>query len=688
MRVVESKLGACRFVLCVMAFALTTACSGSEPVVDERPGRTGGAEPAEPPAPQRRFLLERVDDAAIAQVYADGFEALPLREKTLLWHLSQAALAGRDIFYDQVHRNGLDMRRVLEAILSRPQNIDAEALLEIRRYTKLFWLNNGPYHNLTARKFVLKLSPRTFADAVKTAVANGATVPTAEGESIDALLSRLQPMFFDPNVDPILTNRTPGAGQDILAASANNLYSGVSTADLAGFTEKYGLNSRLVKRNGRLIEEVYRIGGRYSKEISDIVRHLEAAIPFATPPMANALNALIRFYRTGETADRVKYDIAWVADNASPVDTINGFTEVYMDARGIKGSWEAVVFYVNQDKAKRIRALAGAAQWFEDHMPFNAQYRKPNVTGIVANAVDVVMEIGDAGPITPIGINLPNDENVREKQGSKSVSLSNVYEANDKATPEGLRNEFTWDAGESERAARFGFVANELHTELHEVVGHASGRQSPAFTGSPEAAIREHYSALEEARADLIALYFIGDPKLVELGVVPAAEHEPIARAQYDYYTRNALMQLRRARQGTQLVDAHLRNRQMIINWLIANTKAIERRQRDGRTFYVLVDARAFRDGVGRLLAEVQRIKSEGDGAAAARLFDSHGIHFDPAVRDEIVRRVDALNLPSYTGFVMPKLTPVTDGNGRITDVTISYPQDFTAQMMEFSGLR
>jgi dipeptidyl-peptidase-3 len=642
--------------------------------------------PAAAATVERTYLLETIDDAAVVQLYADGFESLPLREKTLIWHLYQAAIAGRDIYYDQRYRHSLAMRGILEAVITRPAGVNPDALAAIRRYTKLFWINNGPYNNLTSRKFVLNLAPQAFVDAVKVAVKNGADVPTAPGESVDALLARLQPMFFDANVDPIATNRNPGPGGDMLAGSANNLYAGVTEADLKGFTEKYGLNSRLVKRDGRLVEEVYRIGGRYSKEITAIVRHLEAAVPFATEPMAKALRALIQFYRTGEAADRVQYDIAWVSDTASPVDTINGFIEVYMDPRGIKGSWEALVFYVNPEKAARIKALGAQAQWFEDHMPFDARFRKPNVTGIAANAIDVVVEMGDSGPVTPIGINLPNDEQIRERYGSKSVALANVAEAYDKATPEGMHTEFSWDAAEVDRAKRFRPVSDELHTELHEVLGHASGRQAPGFAGSPDEVIKEHYSALEEARADLIALYFIADPKIVELGIVPAADHENVVRSQYDYYTRNAIVQLRRIREGTEIEEAHLRNRQMIVRWLMANTKAIEQRQRDGKTFLVMVDMKAFRDGVARLLAEVQRIKSEGDAAAAARLFDTHGIHFDPKLRDEIVRRVDALKLPSYTGFVMPKLTPVTDANGTITDVKISYPQDLTTQMLEYSA--
>jgi dipeptidyl-peptidase-3 len=679
-----------RLLSIALAAGLLLSCSrasnesGNEPAASP-PGSpataTGGGA-------DRKYLLERIDDAAVVQLYADGFESLPLREKTLIWHLYQAALAGRDIFLDQKHRHALEMRAVLEAIVTHPQGIDPATLGEIQRYTKLFWINNGPYNNLTARKFVLRATPQAFASAARSAAQAGAAFPTAGGESLDALLTRLQPMFFDPEVDPIVTNKTPGAGKDILTGSANNLYLGVSMADLKGFNERYGLNSRLVKRDGKLVEEVYKIDGRYAKEIAEIVRHLEAAVPFATEPMANALRALIQWYRTGEDADRAKYDIAWVQDRNSPVDTINGFIEVYLDARGIKGSWEALVFYVNPEKTARIRKFADNAQWFEDNMPFDAKYRKPEVKGIIANAIDVVVETGDSGPVTPVGINLPNDQSIRENYGSKSVSLSNVNDAYDKSTPESMRSEFAWTPEEAARAARFAAFAGELHTDMHEVIGHASGRQADGFTGTPQEVIKEHFSALEEGRADLIALYFLADPKLAEIGIFPAADQDDIVRAEYENYTRNALVQLRRVREGTQIEEDHMRNRQMIVRWLMANTKAIEERQRDGKTYLVMVDARAFREGVGRLLAEVQRIKSEGDAAAAAKLFDTYGIHFDPRLRDQVVARVDALNLASNTGFVQPKLTPVTDGNGRITDVRISYPQDLTTQMLEYSGAR
>jgi dipeptidyl-peptidase-3 len=402
--------------------------------------------------------------------------------------------------------------------------------------------------------------------------------------------------------------------------------------------------------------------------------------------MAKALHALIQWYRTGENADRESYDIAWVQDKTSPVDTINGFIEVYLDARGIKGAWEGLVFYVNRQKTSAIQALAREAQWFEDRMPWDPAYRKQGVTGITANAIDVVIETGDSGPITPVGINLPNDQAVRERHGSKSVSLSNVTEAYDKSTLPAFRSEFAWTPEEAARAASWSAFAGELTTNMHEVIGHASGRVEARLQGKPQAALKEQYSALEESRADLVALYFLPDPKLVELGLVKAEDHEEIVRAEYEAYTRNALVQLRRVRQGTQLEEDHMRNRQMVVRWLMANTRAIETRSRDGKTYYVMTDPQAFREGVARLLAEVQRIKSQGDYAAARTLFDTYGVHFEPMLRDEVVARVDRLNLPSYSGFIMPKLEAVRDAAGAITDVTMSYPLDFTAQMLEYSA--
>ncbi len=624
----------------------------------------------------RQYLLEQIDEAAVVQLYADGFADLTAGDRMLIWHLSEAALAGRDIYWDQRYCHNLEMRAILEGILRAAQadagRFDTATLDEIRRYTKLFWINTGPYNNLTARKFVLKCTPEAFAEAARAA---GLVVPP-----------HLNAPFFDPSSEPLVTNKSPGDGRDILAESANNLYVDVTMADLEGFEERYGLNSRLVRTADGLVEEVARLGGRYDREITAICVHLTAALPLATPAMRAALEALIRFYRTGEDADRVAYDRAWVADKDSPVDTINGFIETYMDARSVKGAWEALVYYVNREKTESIQRLAEAAKWFEDRMPWEARWRRKDVVGVTAKAIDVVMETGDSGPVTPIGINLPNDQLIREQYGSKSVSLANVNEAYDKSLPPSYRREFCWDEDEVARAEQWGALASEVTTAIHEVLGHGSGVVEAHLKGRPELAIKEQYAGLEETRADLVALYFVGDPKIAEIGMVPAEHQDAIVRAEYEGYARNVLVQLRRIREGTTIEEDHMRNRQAIVHWLMANTSAIERRHRDGKTYYVMVDVQAFHEGVGRMLGEVQRIKSTGDYAAATALFEAHGIHFDPALRDEVVARVDRLKLPSYTGFVQPQLTPVRDADGVMTDVTISYPLSLEQQMLGWSS--
>jgi dipeptidyl-peptidase-3 len=674
-------------VLLVMTMIVTLSCGGTNAPKDEAPSSPGGTGAAPRATVERKYLLERVDEAAIVQVYADGFDALPLKEKTLLWHLYQAAIAGRDIYYDQKYARSLEMRDILEEIVGHPAQVDPPTLREILRYTKLFWLNSGPYNNLTARKFVLACSPDALATAAHAASSAGARFPKVDGEALDQTLERLRPMFFDASVDPQVTAKTPPPGQDILTASANNLYAGVSMRDLRGFDEKHPLNSRLAKVGGRLVEDPYRIGGLHGHQIAAIVAHLRAAMPYATEPMTKALNALVKLYETADAGDREAYDIAWVQDKASPVDTINGFIEVYLDARGIKGAWEGLVFYVNREKTSEIQRLAANAQWFEDRMPWDGKYKKEGVQGITANAIDVVIETGESGPITPVGINLPNDQTVRERYGSKSVSLTNITDAYDKSTPQELRTEFSWTVEEASRATKWGAIAGELTTNMHEVIGHGSGKVEEHLKGNPQSFLKEHFSALEEARADLVALYFLPDPKLAELRLVPTGEQDDLVRAEYEAYTRNALVQLRRVRKGSTLEEDHMRNRQMVVRWLMANTKAIELRTRDGKTFYLMTDPAAFREGVGRLLGEVQRIKAQGDYAAAKKLIETYGVHFDPKLRDEIVARVDALKLPSYTGFVMPRLEPVRSSSGDITDVKISYPQDLTRQMLEYSSL-
>ncbi len=640
---------------------------------------------ATPPA-LRPYLLEQIDDAAVVQLYADGFEKLTLKEKTLVWHLYQAAIAGRDIYYDQRHRHNLGIRRLLEGVLTHALGVPEDTLAELTRYTKLFWLNSGPYNNLTARKFLLNLDRARLKEAMQIAANNGADFKLDEGETIGDRVERYARMFFDPDFEPMVTNKTPGDGLDILSSSANNLYDGVTMADIEGFAEQHQLNSRLAMRDGVLVEEVYRVGGLYDAQIRRIVGHLRDALPFAHEALANALAALITFYETGRDADREAFDIAWVQNRDTAVDTMNGFIEVYMDSRGMKGAWEGLVYYANHERTEKIKTLATHAQWFEDHLPIDPKYRKPKVQGVSAMAIEVVIEIGDSGPITPIGVNLPNDQRIREVHGSKSVSLSNVLEAYEKSMPDSYRHEFAWDDAEVERAKRWGAFASELTTEIHEVLGHGSGRMADHIQVTPQDLLKEQYSALEESRADLVALYFVADPFLASIGLVPADEQQAVVQAEYEAYARNALVQLRRVRVGAQLEEDHMRNRQAIVHWLLANTKAIEVRRRDDKTYFVVSDTDEFHSGVARLLAEVQRIKSEGDYPAARELFETYGVHFDPDLRDEVVSRVDHLKLPSYTGFVMPRLEPVSDDSGAITDVKISYPCDLTTQMLEYSG--
>ena len=636
----------------------------------------------------RPYRLEQIDDAAVVQLYADGFAELSKNDRILAWHLSQAALAGRDIYYDQRYRHNLAMRDILEEILTHADGISEETHQELVRYTKLFWLNTGAYNNLTARKFVLALTEDAFADAADVAAANGARFRLGPNETVRRLIARYAPMFLDPTFEPMVTCKTPGQGRDLLAASANNLYVDVTMADLEGLVERHPLNSRVVKVDGAVVEQVYRLGGLYDAELRAVVAHLEAALPYAPPSLAHALRALIRWYRTGEEADREAFDIAWVQNLDSVVDTMNGFIEVYMDARGIKGSWEGVVYYAHHEKTEKIHRLAANAQWFEDRLPIDPRFRKPIVQGVSARAIEVIFEAGDSGPITPIGVNLPNDQRLREQYGSKSVSLTNVLEAYEQSTLDSFRHEFSWDDAEIERAKQWGAFAGELTTEIHEVLGHGSGRMAAGVTAQPQELIKEQYSALEETRADLVALYFVADPHLATLKLLPAEHQAEIVRTEYEAYARNALVQLRRVREGTQIEEDHMRNRQAIVHWLMAHTAAIEVRRRDDKTYYVVADVEAFREGAGRLLAEVQRIKSQGDYEAARALFETYGVHFNAGLRDEIVARTDRLKLPSYTGFVMPRLQPVYDPDGSITDVEVSYPCDLTAQMLEFSAPR
>jgi dipeptidyl-peptidase III len=686
--------------LALAALLLASACrTGTRQEVPDgsAPRARADVEDVAPAAGQRRWLLERVGDVAIVQLYADGFDRLSLADKRLAWHLYEAALAGRDIYYKQKCADGVVIRDLCEEILTHTRGVEAEELERVRRYAKLFWVNSSPYDAMTAHKFVMEGTEDGLVLAAQAAVRAGAELPKRPNETIRNLVARLTPILFDPEHEPMLTAKNPTGGEDALAASAVTFYGpGVTSADLAAFQERYPLNSTVLKTaSGRVEEQVWRAGdpwrgipeGLYAEELGAVIGHLLDASRIAPVPTRQSLDALIRFYRTGEEADRAAYDIAWVADAASTVDTINGFVEAYLDPRGVKGAWEGVVFYEDPKKAGLIRAIAGSAQWFEDHMPYDERFRRPEVKGISARSIDVVVETGDAGPVTAIGINLPNDVRIREQYGSKSVSLANVKTAYDMSTPKSERVEFAWDEAEVERDERWGTITSDLLTNMHEVIGHASGRQAADRQGDPAQWLKEYASALEEARADLVALYFMMDPKLEELGLLENPEEAALAC--YERYTKNGgMLQLRRIRTGVQIEDDHMRNRQLVVRWIQDNSKAIEERTRNGKHYLVVTDASAWRQAAGELLRIVQRVKSTGDYEGARSLFERYGIGFSPVLRDEVVARYKALDLPAYTAFVMPRLTPVLDSQGAITDVRVSYPLSIEQQMLEWSGRR
>ncbi|MBL8730065.1 MAG: peptidase M49 [Planctomycetes bacterium] len=641
--------------------------------------------------PDRQYELDRVDGAAIVQLYADGFDQLHPRDKILAWHLVQAAIAGRDINIDQRFAYALPIRTVLESLWLAKDELPADVRAEVERYTKLFWVHNGIHDNLTTKKALLRLSHDQFRAAVATAAAMGHPIAAAQlapATSTDEIFA----ICTDPHTFVSVTDKSPEGGADPVAASCNNLYVGCTTADLATFHERYGLNSRVVKRaDGSLEEQVYRCGdgagvppGRYADRIAAVNAHLRDALPFAPPPTRKALELLIRYNETGEPADWRNFNIAWVQDKDSVVDLALGFIEVYLDVRGIKGAWQAVISFRNEAKTHEIAALARETQWFEDRMPWEARFKKQQVKGISARAIAVITETGDCGPITPIGVNLPNEADIRRDYGSKSVNLSNVVEAYDKTSGKGAAAEFSFTPEEAARAATYAAAMDDLHTNLHEVVGHASGQVLDSVP-NPAQILGTYYSTLEEGRADLVGLYWIADAKLREMGLVP---NDDAVLAKYEAYTRNALLQLRRVPPGGKIEEDHMRNRQLIVHWLLHNSDAIAVEHRGDRVFYRVRSAAAYRDGCGRLLAEVMRIKATGDFKAGKALVETYGTKVDPALRDQVVARLEALQLPSVTGFVQPELRAQTDAAGTITDVEVWYPCDLADQMLRWSGRR
>lgn len=652
----------------------------------------------------RTYQIEKIQmgetgPVRIVQLYADGFEKLSLKEKMLTYYLYQSAIAARDIALDQRHRDALEIRDLLEAIYTHPQGIDPQVFQKIALYTKFFWVNNSQYDNITSRKFVPECSYEDFVSALTIAQQHGVSVSLKPNETLAMKLQRLKPVIFDPNFEPVQTNKTPGV--DMIAQSANNLYEGTTFAEVDAWAkagnEKYSLNSKVVKQNGKLVEEVYRTGthhlggtipkGLYAEDLQAAISYLEKAKAFAYDSLqAENFDKLIRFYQTGEEKDWRAYNIGWVKETRSQIDMIHGFIEVYLDARGAKGQFESVVDFANPELTDMFQKVGNNAQYFENHAPWKEQYKKKNVQPLKYTVINVVVETGDAGPVSAIGINLPNEQDIREQYGSKSVTLHNIVDAYDKTGGKDILKEFAFNESEVASQEQYASLADNMHTALHEVLGHASGKMNPQLTKDPKDYFPGYYSTLEEARADLVAMWHIWDPKLVEIGILPNTFE--VAKAMYDKEVRNAcLVQLQRVPKGhDQLEEDHMKNRQLIAHWLWKDAHCIERVQKNGKTYFRVTDYHAMKEGVGKLLSEIQRIKSEGDFAAAKNLIDTYGLKIDTALRDEVLTRMEKLDRAVYTGFVMPKLEPVKDAQGAITDIKISYPLDLGKQMLEYSA--
>lgn len=641
------------------------------------------------------YIVDQFADLQILRYKVPGFENLSLRQKQLLYHLSEAALMGRDILFDQNGRHNLVIRRTLEAVYQYgtvdKSSADYQAF-EV--YLKRVWFANGIHHHYGEDKFIPGFSEAFFDAAVRSVDAS--LLPLKAGETVDTLLARLKPVIFDPVVMP---KRTVQSGDtDWIQASANNYYGeDVTQAEVEAFYGKmkaegdsrcplsYGLNSRLEKENGQLVERVWKVGGLYSEAIERIVAELEKAAAFAeNEKQRQIITTLIDYYRTGDLRTFDAYSILWVEDTDSQVDFVNGFIETYGDALGLKASWESTVNFRNEEATRRTQTISENAQWFEDHSPVDQRFKKERVKGVSAKVITVTMLGGDCYPSTPIGINLPNADWIRRDHGSKSVTIENIMEAYDKASQgSGFSDEFVWSDEERNRIKTYGFLTDMLHTDLHECLGHGSGQLLP---GTDPDALKAYASTLEEARADLFGLYYLADPKMQELGLVPDGE---AFKAEYYKYMMNGLLtQLVRIEEGKDVEEAHMRNRQLIARWVFeqgAADKVVELKKREGKTFVVINDYQQLRALFGKLLAEVQRIKSEGDYEAGRSLVENYGVKIDPVLHHEIRERYVRLHLSPYKGFVNPVMREVKDDSGHVTDITLDYTEGYAEQMLRYS---
>ncbi|MDR0232244.1 MAG: dipeptidyl peptidase 3 [Dysgonamonadaceae bacterium] len=640
------------------------------------------------------FRVEQFADLQILRYQVPGFEELSLKQKELIYYLSQAALEGRDILFDQNFKYNLAIRRTLEAIYENYQgDKSTEDYNQLVIYLKRVWFSNGIHHSNSEEKFLPGCSPAFFAEAVKSIDAS--LLPLEEGETVEAFIEKLTPVMFDPSLYAIKVNQDPNV--DAIKNSANNYYGeNITAAEVKKFygdmldpndatPVSYGLNSRLIKEDGKLVEKVWKIGGLYSPAIERIVNWLKLAENVAeNDKQKQVIQTLIEYYQTGDLKKFDAYNIVWVQDTLSRTDFVNGFVETYGDPLGFKASWEAISNFKDLEATKRTEIISSNAQWFEDHSPTDSRFKKDKVTGVSAKVITVAILGGDCYPTTPIGINLPNSNWIRKDYGSKSVTMQNITHAYFKAAEgNGFNEEFVWSDTERELIKKYGAMTSDLNIDLHECLGHGSGQLLPGV--SPDA-LEIYGAAIEETRADLFALYFTADPKTVQLGLL---NNDDAYKAEYYRFMMNGLMtQLVRIEPGKTIQQTHMRNRALIAHWILekgAKDNVVELVKRDGKTFVVINDYEKMRTLIGELLAEIQRIKSEGDFKAAQHLVETYAVQVDPVLHREILDRYEKLNLTPHRGFVNPVYEAVKDKKGNITNIKISYTEGYTEQMLRYS---
>ncbi len=653
----------------------------------------GGAKTTTAQADKFSYTVEQFADLQILRYRVPGFEDLSLKQKELIYYLTEAALEGRDILFDQNGKYNLRIRRMLEAVYTNYKGDKNSAdFKNMETYLKRVWFSNGIHHHYGSEKFV----PGFSQDFLRQAVLgiDAALLPLSEGQTAEQLCEEIFPVIFDPDVLPKRVNQADG--EDLILTSACNYYEGVTQAEAEAFYNKmkdpkdetpvsYGLNSRLVKENGEIKEKVWKVGGLYTQAIEKIVYWLKKAEGVAEDEAQKAaISKLIEFYETGDLKTFDEYAILWVKDLNSRIDFVNGFTESYGDPLGMKASWESLVNFKDLEATHRTEVISSNAQWFEDHSPVDSRFRKEQVKGVSAKVITAAILAGDLYPATAIGINLPNANWIRAHHGSKSVTIGNITDAYNKAAHgNGFNEEFAYSDAEIALIDRYSDLTDELHTDLHECLGHGSGKLLP---GVDPDALKAYGSTIEEARADLFGLYYVADPKLIELGLLSDNE---AYKAQYYTYLMNGLMtQLVRIQPGNTVEEAHMRNRQLIARWVFekgAADKVVELVKKDGKTYVVVNDYEKVRQLFGELLAEIQRIKSTGDFAAARALVEDYGVKVDPALHAEVLERYKKLNLAPYKGFLNPKYEAVTDENGTVTDVTVTYDEGYAEQMLRYS---